>query len=121
MDKYIPPEKMTIEQIQIAINNDFDRWNTIATNGCRDPFWPDGCNMNLVRRHIINWYRLLEEKLEADVFQTSLFDSVDTIQLRPVPPEVSDNLMIIEGAYADRLKHRVHHELVWIHSGELKA
>ena len=120
MDRYIPPEKMTIEQIQIAIDKDFDRWNTIATKGCQDPFWPDGCNMNLVRNHIINWYRLLAEKLEEDT-QTSLFSLGGAGEVRPIPPEVSDNLMIIEGTYADRLKHRVHNDLVWVHSGELKA
>lgn len=29
-------------------------WNHINENGCNDPFWPDGCNMNLTRNHIIS-------------------------------------------------------------------
>ena len=53
MEKYIPPEKMTVEQIQANIDERFRAWDKIAQNGCSDPFWPDGVNMNLVRNHII--------------------------------------------------------------------
>lgn len=53
MGKYIPPEKMTVEQIQDNIDERFRAWNQIAQNGCSDPGWPDGVNMNLVRNHII--------------------------------------------------------------------
>ena len=50
MEKYIPPEKMTVEQIRANIDERFRAWNQIAQNGCSDPFWPDGVNMNLVRK-----------------------------------------------------------------------
>lgn len=30
-----------------------DHWNYINENGCNDPFWPDGSNINLTRNHII--------------------------------------------------------------------
>ena len=53
MGKYISPEKMTVEQIQDNIDERFRAWNQIAQNGCSDPGWPDGVNMNLVRNHII--------------------------------------------------------------------
>ena len=26
-----------------------DHWNYINENGCNDPFWPDGSNINLTR------------------------------------------------------------------------
>ena len=74
MAKYIPHEKMTVQQIQAEIDREFQQWNNIACSGCQDPSWPDGVNMNLVRNHIIYWYRLLDEKHVADT-QTSLFDS----------------------------------------------
>lgn len=35
------------------------RWKDINQNGCNDPFWEDGCNMNLVRNHIIYYKRMI--------------------------------------------------------------
>lgn len=32
---------------------EISHWKDINQNGCNDPFWPDGCNMNLTRNHII--------------------------------------------------------------------
>lgn len=29
------------------------RWQRGFYNGCADPFWPDGCNLNLMRNHMI--------------------------------------------------------------------
>lgn len=62
MAKYIPPEQMAAQQIQAELDREFQRWNDIACSGCQDPTWPDGFNMNLVRNHIIYWYKLLDEK-----------------------------------------------------------
>ena len=62
MAKYIPPEQMAAQQIQAELDREFQRWNDIACSGCQDPTWPDGVNMNLVRNHIIYWYKLLDEK-----------------------------------------------------------
>ena len=73
MGKYIPPEKMTVEQIQANLDERFQVWNYIAQNGCSDPGWPDGVNMNLVRNHIIYYYGLLHKRQAAQV-QISLFD-----------------------------------------------
>ncbi len=44
---------MTIEEICQDICKEVQRWKDINQNGCNDPFWSDGCNMNLVRNHII--------------------------------------------------------------------
>ena len=106
MAKYIPHEKMTVQQIQSEIDREFQQWNNIACSGCQDPSWPDGVNMNLVRNHIIYWYRLLDEKYVANT-QTSLFDSQIAESLRrPVPPKVPDQYMVAECTYSDRLNGR---------------
>ena len=86
MGKYIPPEKMTVEQIQANLDERFRAWNRIAQNGCSDPGWPDGVNMNLVRNHIIYYYGLLHERQAAQV-QISLFDIPARTPERPIPPE----------------------------------
>lgn len=107
MAKYIPPEERTIEGIREALEHDFARWDYINAHGSEDPFWPDGVNMNLVRNHIINNYRLLLDKLEN--VQLSLFDSGDMTNLRPIPPKVDPDFMSPTGRYPDRLKGRVTH------------
>lgn len=121
MAKYIPHEKMTVQQIQAEIDREFQEWNNIACSGCQDPSWPDGVNMNLVRNHIIYWYRLLDEKHVADT-QTSLFDSqMAEAPRRPVPPKVPDQYMVAECKYSDRLNGRHSQTLVWGTKGEYQA
>lgn len=39
-----------------SLENEFKEWNNINVNGCHDPLYSDGCNMNLVRNHIL-YYR----------------------------------------------------------------
>ena len=41
-----------IEEYATQIVREIGRWNYILENGCNDPFWPDGTNMNLTRNHI---------------------------------------------------------------------
>ena len=119
--KYVRPELMTNDEIQAQIVQAFQQWNYIACNGCSDPNWPDGANMNLIRNHIINWYRLLDERRVADA-QTSLFDChVADATRRPVPPEVPDQYMVAGCKYSSRLAGRTLHALVWGQKGEYQA
>jgi hypothetical protein len=105
MTTYIPPEKMTADQIRAKLQERFARWDEINEHGCTDPFWADGINMNLVRNHIIYYYGLLADKLENA--QLSLFDSIDLTDLRPIPPKVDPEFMSPTGRYPDRLKRRM--------------
>ena len=121
MAKYIPPEQMTIQQIQSEIDLAFQQWNNIACNGCQDPIWPDGTNMNIVRNHIIFWYMLLDEKRSADA-QMSFWNRATTeVSDRPVPPEVSDYYMVAGCEYSDRLADRYASALVWGERGAYRA
>ena len=104
MTKYIPPEQLTADQIREKLADRFDRWDEINEHGCNDPFWADGTNMNLVRNHIIYYYRLLADKLEN--VQLSLFDDIELSDLRPVPPKVDQNYMSPTGRYPNRLERR---------------
>ncbi len=36
-------------------------WEDIYENGCFDPSWPDGTNLNLVRNHMFYYQRKIEE------------------------------------------------------------
>lgn len=123
MSKYIPPEKMTAEQIRVQIDTEFRNWNDLANGKCHDPFWPDGMNMNLTRGHIIYWYGYLAEKISAGV-QLSLFGAeFEPAGERPVPPEVPDEYMVIDGEYPHRLDDNkaMWPRLVWGRKGEYHA
>ena len=103
--KYMPPEKMTEQQIREELENSYSRWEEIARDGCADAFWEDGVNMNLVRNHIIYWYRLLRDKL--DCVQLSLYEGgMDLSNERPIPPKVPNDYMVPNGKHVNRLPHR---------------
>lgn len=121
MEKYIPPEKMTVEQIQANIDERFHTWNQIAQHGCSDPFWPDGVNLNLIRNHIIYYYGLLHER-QAGQVQISLFDAPASTRERPIPPEVPDNYMVADCEHSHRLdKFGWDDKLIWGKKGEYTA
>nr|WP_304100552.1 hypothetical protein [Mitsuokella multacida] len=65
---------------------EFERWQDIFAHGCSDPFWPDGCNLNLTRNHILSVLRDLQDL------------GVDTSS-EYVPPEVANGLMIPAGKW----------------------
>lgn len=77
-------------------------WEHINKNGCNDPFWADGCNMNLTRNHILsyrneiaNWCEEHNLPLPEEYFLK-------------VPPEVDDYYManFNQKARVDRLKQQ---------------
>ena len=43
------------------IRREIAHWCYMREYGCSDPSWPDGCNMNLTRNHVICGKRRLEE------------------------------------------------------------
>ena len=54
MSRYIPPEEMNEAQIREQLDAEYKHWDDLKKNGCSDPAWPDGVNLNLVRNHIMD-------------------------------------------------------------------
>lgn len=79
-----------------------DIWNHINEKGCNDPFWTDGCNMNLTRNHIISYKKDIAELCE----QTGM--ALPEEYFLKVPPEVDNNYMASfkQKARVDRLKQQ---------------
>lgn len=50
-----------LEKYRKEVISEIKHWKDISKNGCNDPLWPDGCNMNLVRNHIIYAKRKMAE------------------------------------------------------------
>ena len=62
-------------------------WKYINQNGCNDPFWPDGSNMNLVRNHIIYYKHQIEQICKENGLQ------LPEEYYIPTPPEVDNGYM----------------------------
>lgn len=88
-----------IEKYAPQIVREINQWNYILEHGCSDPFWPDGCNMNLVRNHIISYKREIAKYCEATGSE------LPPEYYLPTPPEVDENYMAVKkGERADRIK-----------------
>ena len=80
------PEK-TVKLYCEQIRKEISCWKDINQNGCSDPFWPDGCNMNLTRNHIIYYQRQLREICTENRL------ALPEEYYLAVPPEVDANYM----------------------------
>lgn len=79
-------EKDAIAARREYVRRELEHWQDIFTNGCSDPAWPDGCNLNLTRNHILAVLRELRDLGE------------DT-SAEYIPPEVASGLMIPGGKW----------------------
>ena len=90
-----------ISDLEAAIAKAVDHWNDIHDNGCSDPFWSDGVNMNLVRNHVIYYLKQISE-LTRQPMQMSMFSDVevtiaDSVMSDPrIPPMVANDFMACE-------------------------
>lgn len=77
----------TVKDIVLDIRNSFIQWKNIYFNGCADPSWEDGVNLNLVRSHCI-YHRNELEKMCGDnmpMYPDEYY--------WPIPPEVPATYM----------------------------
>lgn len=65
---------------------ELEHWRDMFAHGCGDPAWPDGCNLNLTRNHILAALRGLQ-------------DLGEDVSGEYVPPEVASGLMIPAGQW----------------------
>jgi hypothetical protein len=80
------------EDYAAALQQDHDRWEEIYTRGGSDPFSSDGVNLWLVRNHIMNDRRKIEETMQPDDYPDIYF--------KEIPPEVDKGYM----ARADEIR-----------------
>lgn len=67
--------------------NEVRHWKDICENGCSDPFWPDGTNMNLTRNHI------MYHKWKIEFWCAVLGLALPGEYYIPTPPEVPEGYM----------------------------
>ena len=80
-------KELTAEDHRNSALKELECWHNIYQNGCSDPFWPDGENLNLIRNHIIYANNMIDELQSQKEEQMSLFAplAVDHVD---VPEEV---------------------------------
>lgn len=61
--------EIQLKTYQSEAHTTIDRWQYIAENGCSDPFWADGSNMNLLRNHLTYYKRLIREVCAENDFE----------------------------------------------------
>ena len=52
MAKCKTPEEL-LKQYSAELVKSIERYKSIIKHGCSDPSWPDGCNANLCRNHVL--------------------------------------------------------------------
>ena len=99
-----------VENYKAELHERINRWNNIIANGCSDPTWPDGINLNLVRNHIIITTRRINELCD----EYGLIKPEESCCVPP--PEVDQNLWTGErsGPRYERLSKYPGHELVYL-------
>ena len=75
--------EQTIDDCISRLIKEIAIWEHLQEYGCNDPFWPDGCNMNLVRNHILSYKQQIRELCEKNNLP------LPEGYYLPTPPEVS--------------------------------
>ena len=92
--KALTPEEM-LQQAEKSYMEERLDWEAMYKFGCRDPFWPDGTNLNLIRNHCIYYKRQMDEICKEH--------SLPMPVLLPIPDEVDDDFMAPYGRFPNRL------------------
>lgn len=89
-------DKNVARKLGESIADSQRRWEHIYQFGAGDPFWEDGCNLNLVRNHIIYDRMKCEEELQPEEFPSEYFV--------PIPPEVDMKYMALKDEIRESAK-----------------
>ena len=98
-----------IEENCANVRERVSHWIDLRDNGCNDPFWEDGMNMNLVRNHVLYHQGIVRGICDnlAIPYPAELFI--------PVPPKVPNTYMAdLKSERADKLRNYWKRELVHI-------
>lgn len=87
--KLMPAQEL--QQYVDRLNKSFAHWEKERRDGCVDPNWSDGVNLNLVRGHIIAEKR----KISRTCNEFGL--TIPAIYYRALPPEMPADFFVTDG------------------------
>lgn len=93
MAKRILTQSEQLKELTNTLTSDYARWKDIYENGCTDPGYSDGTNIDLKRNHIIHGKQRLEELLKDQFW---LYPDVYYL---PTPPPLPWNYMAKDRSY----------------------
>ena len=65
---------------KLELKKDYEHWQDVYENGCNDPSWADGFNLNLIRNHIIYY--------KVQLMETLAEDELPELYFKELPPKV---------------------------------
>lgn len=80
----------TSVDFSIHLTESYRRWVHIFTQGCSDPTYEDGVNINLVRNHILYYKRMCEEVLKDN------FIAYPDEYFYPTPENLPQDFMAVD-------------------------
>ena len=96
-------EKEKIELVEI-LEERFQHYEEVLENGCDDPLWADGLNLNLIRNHIIIAKRNIEEEFSIDEYPD--------VYYKKTPEKINDDYMV----KADEIREKTKEVLMMFRS-----
>ncbi|MCI9092426.1 MAG: hypothetical protein HFF36_01375 [Coprobacillus sp.] len=96
-------EKEKIELVEI-LEERFQHYEEVLENGCDDPLWADGLNLNLIRNHIIIAKRNIEEEFSIDEYPD--------VYYKKTPEKINDDYMV----KADEIREKAKEVLMMFRS-----
>lgn len=91
-----PDQKKRSKQLGKEIRDNLERYEYLRAHGGSDPFWSDGVNMNLCRKHVIYLRSRVETDLDPEYYP-------DEYGLE-IPEEVDNNYMADPDGIRSRTK-----------------
>jgi hypothetical protein len=67
-----PTPQQSLQTLCQKANDTITRWKSHKENGCNDPTWPDGVNMNLLRNHLFSYKGQIRELCAENNFPLPL-------------------------------------------------
>lgn len=80
-----PSAEQRLQEAITSCEASYKQWNNIFENGCMDPSWPDGVNLNLVHNHIHYYKKIIEECSDE------LGLDYPEVYFRDIPPKVDSD------------------------------
>lgn len=92
-------QQITAQSLESALLDEYIRWKQIFNEGCSDPSWEDGVNINLTRNHILHTKGEIQRHLKDN------FIAYPDCFFYPLPVELPNDFMAVDRKLVCRGEH----------------
>ena len=83
-------QHITAQSLESSLLDEYIRWKRIFNEGCNDPSWEDGVNINLTRNHILYTKGEIQRHLKDN------FIAYPDCFFYPEPTQLPNNFMAVD-------------------------